>query len=161
MKIRRANRGSLRALCLLSSRCSASRCRRNRVAALVRQPGAFLRMCLLFFRREISERPSALDRQRRTPTKGRIQNTPERENRAQSRNGGENVGNTGGLCKSPRGPAYAHPTAITELQAGKGAVARDQHRLRLALRSGKNGVAISGNRAFLCDRHIAAQVALA
>src|ERR1039457_5469056 len=80
MKIRRANRGSLRALCLLSSRCSASRCRRNRVAALVRQPGAFLRMWLLLFRRGINERPSALDRQRRTPTKGRIQNTPEREN---------------------------------------------------------------------------------
>src|ERR1700690_2118958 len=86
MKIRRADRGSLRALFLLSSRYSASRCRRYRVAALVRLPEAFLRVCRLLFRREISERPSALDRQRRTPTKGRIQNTPSKLNRAQSMN---------------------------------------------------------------------------
>ena len=35
-------------------------------------------MCLLFFRRDIYERPSTLDGQRRTPTKGRIQNTPKK-----------------------------------------------------------------------------------
>ncbi len=34
MKVRCANRESLRALCLLSSRASASRCRRAHVAAI-------------------------------------------------------------------------------------------------------------------------------
>src|SRR5689334_11485315 len=76
MKIRRANRGSLRALCLLSTFAPPSRRWRANVAGLIKQPGAFLRMCLLVFCGGINERPNTLERQRRTPTKGRIQNTP-------------------------------------------------------------------------------------
>jgi len=75
MKIQRAVRGRLRALCLLSTSVPISRCHWTNVAD-IKQPGAFLQCCRLFFRRGINERPTTLDRQRRTPTKGRIQNTP-------------------------------------------------------------------------------------
>lgn len=54
----------------------ASRCRRSNKAALIKRPWALLRICLLLVRRGIYERPTTLDRQRRTPTKDRIQNTP-------------------------------------------------------------------------------------
>ena len=62
-------------LFLLSTFPSPSRSQSGNVTAL-RRPLAFLRCCRLFFRRGINERPSALDRQLRTPTKGRIRNTP-------------------------------------------------------------------------------------
>src|ERR1700690_408858 len=107
MKIRRADRGSLRALFLLSSRYSASRCRRYRVAALVRLPEAFLRVCRLLFRRGISERPSGLDRQRRTPTKGRIQNTPIVRTRAVNEPNGQGTAHGHGIASPGTGPAGA------------------------------------------------------
>jgi hypothetical protein len=40
------------------------------------------------FRREICERPSALDRQRHALTKGRIQNTPTKRNAQKANNKG-------------------------------------------------------------------------
>ena len=62
-------------LFLLSTFPAPSRSQSGNVTAL-RRPLAFLRCCRLFFRRGINERPSALDRQLHTPTKGRIRNTP-------------------------------------------------------------------------------------
>lgn len=62
-------------LFLLSTFPAPSRSRSGNVTAL-RRPLAFLRCCRLFFRRGINERPPTLDRQLRTPTKGRIRNTP-------------------------------------------------------------------------------------
>jgi len=47
-EVQRANRGSLRALFLLSTFVSVSRCHWTNEAAL-RRPRAFLRMCLLVF----------------------------------------------------------------------------------------------------------------
>jgi len=46
------------------------------VATLSSQ-GHFFSFAVYLFRRGVNERPTTLDRQRRTPTKGRIQNTPE------------------------------------------------------------------------------------
>ncbi len=59
-------------------------CRRQFQLAGVARPtrphlgsqGHFFSFAVYLFRREINERPTTLDRQRRTPTKGRIQNTP-------------------------------------------------------------------------------------
>jgi len=139
MKLRRAGRGSPRALCLLSSRLPASRRRRNRVAALVRRPGASLRSCLLLFRRGISERPSALDRRRRTRTQGRIQNTPGRIVGARSRNAGvKRWEHRGVLQVSLRTGPGAGPRRLRGARGSEPI----QIRIPLALSSCKNGIAI-------------------
>ena len=63
-------------LFLLSAFPSPSRCQGGNVTALLSSQGHFFVGAVCLFRRGINERPSALDRQLRTPTKGRIRNTP-------------------------------------------------------------------------------------
>jgi len=94
MKIQRAVRGRRRALCLLSTLVSASRCRRTNEAALGRQ-GHFFVSAYYWFERRLARDPRLSTRQRRTPTKGRIRNTPKKGHRtrptvacgSQSKNG--------------------------------------------------------------------------
>ena len=78
MKIRRAVRGPLHALFLLSTSVTTSRSRRTNVAANLGGQGHFFDVAYYFFRKGFNERPPTLDRQRRTPTKGRIRNTPKK-----------------------------------------------------------------------------------
>jgi hypothetical protein len=47
--------------------------------------GHFFSVAYYFFCRGFNERPTTLDRQRRTPPKGRIQNTPERVSKVEFR----------------------------------------------------------------------------
>ena len=61
---------------LLSTLLATSRCHGRNVAAIFRQPEAFLRMCRLFVLKGDSRESFALDRQLRALTKGRIRNTP-------------------------------------------------------------------------------------
>ena len=66
-------------LFLLSMLLSPSRCQGKNMAAIFRQPEAFLRMCRLFVLKGDLRESLALDRQLRALTKGRIRNTPENE----------------------------------------------------------------------------------
>jgi hypothetical protein len=53
------------------------------VAAIFRQPEAFLRMCRLFVLKGDLRGSFALDRQLRALTKGRIRNTPENNGKSE------------------------------------------------------------------------------
>ena len=75
MKVRYAAREWLRTLCLLSTFVPASRCRRTNDAALSSEGHFFVVACYCF-EGGLTRPTFILERQRRTPTKGRIQNTP-------------------------------------------------------------------------------------
>lgn len=122
-----ANRGSLRTLFLLSTFVSASRCHWTNEAAL-RRPMAFLRSSLLFFEGRFTRPTFILERQRRAPTKGRIQNTPKNRDKGQGKRskcqGGRPLEMT--LCRI--GSAYQsknvreqHAPLCAEYKGGDGA----------------------------------------
>jgi hypothetical protein len=107
MKIRCADRGRLRTLFLLSTFAPASRCRRANDAAQLSSKGHFFVVAYYCFEGGLTRPTFILERQRRAPTKGRIQNTPEsfRERGSdwanQSKNG---MGTMHGSAQSASGP---------------------------------------------------------
>ena len=76
-EVQRANRGSLRALFLLSTFVPASRCHWANEAALLGGQGHFFVVACYFFEGGLTRPTFILERPRRAPIKSRIQNTPE------------------------------------------------------------------------------------